>query len=157
MHKGWNELGRRSGKIAAIRSQVVWDNDLYSYEETTSGPKLLWKPGDEDKRQELVCVWVRWQERVGPSKWLPQVIEVPRSRIERAKKASPAYQKGVGPWFTHEDEMWRKTGDLAAHHFWPLTPELAMAASADDHIVRDVIADESGAAQADVIEADAGT
>jgi recombination protein RecT len=153
-YTGILELARRSERVGALRARVVWDVDEYAYSEDERGEHFTFKPGDEDMRAARRLVVVAWKERVGGT-WLPRAVEVPRSRIERAKAASPALKAKSGPWITDESAMWAKTGIRAVRPWLPLTAEAAYGASMDDAIVVGLTTDEMGAAQPDVIEAEA--
>jgi len=149
-YTGIVELARRSGVLGGLKAEIVWDCDEYDYRETENGPKLSYKPGPEAERTERRLVWVRWKERVGGA-WVSSVLEVPKSRIERAKAASAAARKKAGPWFSDEDTMWRKTGIRAARPLLPLTTEFASAVSYDD---QPVLYDEDAEGLAPPAEAD---
>jgi len=154
-YTGILELARRSERVGMLRARLVWDNDLYSgVREDERGEHFTFEPGDEAKRKDRRCVVVSWKERVG-SAWMPRALEATKSRVERAQKASPAARKNSGPWISDPDAMWRKTGIRFARPWLPLLPEAGQAFQADEGIVRDVIQDESGAAQADVIAVEA--
>jgi len=131
-YTGIIELARRSDRCAALRSSVVWDCDEYSRPfDSQAGVKWELRPGPESERKERVGAVVAWNELSG-GKWFPRALDVPLSRIERARKASKAKS---GPWFTDEDAMWRKTGIRFARPFLPLTPAATTALVNDGAIV----------------------
>lgn len=150
-YTGILELARRSERAGAFRSRVVWDCDEAKVWEDEKGEHYSYTAGPEDKRKAMQYVIVSWKERLGAS-WVPRVAKVERSRIERAKKAFPAAQKGSGPWVTDEAAMWAKTGIRAVRAWLPLSPEAAYAFAADEARVYDVQTNEDGAAEP-VIEA----
>jgi len=153
-YTGILELARRSERVGALRARVVWDCDDFDYHEDERGEHYSLRPGPEDGREKRLGVIVAWKERVGAT-WHPRCVQVAKSRIERAKAASPAFAKKAGPWLTDESAMWAKAGIRAVRPWLPLTAEAAYGASMDDAIVVGLTTDEAGAAQPDVIEAEA--
>jgi recombination protein RecT len=141
-YTGIIELARRSDRCAALRSSVVWDCDAYSRPfDSQAGVKWELRPGPEQDRNERVGVVVAWNELSG-GKWFPRALDVPLSRIERARKASRAKS---GPWFTDEDAMWRKTGIRFARPFLPLTPAASGALASDGAVVAGLTVEDDAA------------
>ncbi len=145
-YTGILELARRSERVGALKARVVWNNDDYRYWEKDGDEHYELRPGDESERKSRELVIVSWKERAAGS-WLRRAVECPRSRVERAKAASPAARKQSGPWLTDETAMWAKTGVRFARPWLPLTTEAGYAVSMDDSRLIDVQPDESGAAQ----------
>lgn len=154
-YTGILELARRSERVGALRARVVWDCDDFEYHEDERGEHYSLRPGKEDGREQRLGVIVAWKERVGAT-WHPRCVQVAKSRIDRAKAASPAFKAKSGPWLADESAMWAKTGIRAVRPWLPLTAEAAYGASMDDSIVVGLTTDESGEAQPDVIEAESG-
>jgi recombination protein RecT len=151
-YTGILELARRSERVGALKASVVWDCDQYVAPwENERGLHYELRPGAEEERGDRVGVLVTWKERVGGS-WLPQARDVPVSRIERARAASPAARKGSGPWHTDESAMWAKTGIRAVRPWLPLSPDAGYAFQHDEAVLTGIDTDASGAAQP-VIEA----
>jgi recombination protein RecT len=140
-YTGIIELARRTDRVGALRSVVVWDNDTVRVWQDEKGEHFTFEPGDPDE----------WKERAAGT-WFPRVVTVPRSRVERARAASPAAQKGSGPWTTDETAMWAKTGIRAVRPWLPLSPEAAYAVAMDESVLSDVEPDEDGAAQPVALE-----
>lgn len=131
-YTGIIELARRSQAAADLVSEIVWDCDVYERPwRNASGVHYEHRPGDITERKERLGVLVSWREHSG-GKWFPRAMDVPLSRIERARKASKAKS---GPWFTDEDAMWRKTGIRAARPFLPLSPQAGQAFTYDGAVV----------------------
>ena len=145
-YTGILELARRSERAGALRARVVWNCDEARGWEDEKGEHYTYTEGDESKRETMLYVIVSWKERLGSS-WVPRVQKVPASRIERAKKASPAAQKGYGPWITDEPAMWAKTSIRAVRPWLPLSPEAGYALSMDEARVYDVQVNEDGEAE----------
>ncbi len=134
-YTGIIELARRSGAVADLSSELVWDCDVYERPwRNQTGVHFEYRPGEPSKRTEVVAVLVTWRELSG-GKWFPRALDVPPSRIERARKASRAKS---GPWFTDPDAMGRKTGIRAARPWLPLTPQAGQAFAVDGAVVSDV-------------------
>lgn len=128
-YTGIIELARRTGRVAGLSSEIVWDADEYVPPwRDEKGLHYLHRPGPQEKRKTRLGVLVAWKEMPGR---IAMALDVPLSRIERARKASQAAAKGSGPWTTDEDAMWRKTGIRAARPFLPLTVEMARAVTMD--------------------------
>lgn len=128
-YTGIIELARRTGRVAGLSSEIVWDCDEYVPPwRDEKGLHYLHKPGPVDKRKDRRGVLVAWKELPGR---FAMGLDVPLSRIDRARAASQTASKGVGPWKSDEDAMWRKTGIRAARPFLPLTVEMARAVTVD--------------------------
>lgn len=131
-YTGIIELARRSGSVADLTSEIVWDCDTYERPwRNQTGVHYEHRAGELSGRNERVGVLVTWRELSG-GKWFPRAMHVEPSRIERARKASKAKS---GPWFTDEDAMWRKTGVRAVRPFLPLSPKAGEAMGYDGAVV----------------------
>jgi recombination protein RecT len=150
-YTGIIELARRTDRVGGLRSVVVWDNDSFRPWQDEKGEHFTLEPGDPDERKERTSIVVTWKERAAGT-WFPRVVHVPRSRVERARAASRAAQKGLGPWMTDESAMWAKTGIRAVRPWLPLSPEAAYAVAMDESVLIDVTPDEDGAAQPIVVD-----
>lgn len=159
-YTGMLELARRSERVAMLKARVVWDCDECQVWEDEKGEHYRYTEGPEQDRTERLYVVTTWKELAG-GRWFPRVVKVPKSRIDRAREASPAARKSSGPWVSDETAMWAKTGIRAVRVWLPLSPDLARAAAVDDAIVHSVTVDSEGAAQpellADTALADEGT
>lgn len=145
-YTGIIELARRTDRVGGLRSIVLWDNDDYRVWQDEKGEHFTLYPGDADKRTEMHSVIVTWKERAAGT-WFPRVVHVPRSRVERARAASPAARKGSGPWVTDETSMWAKTGIRAVRPWLPLSAEAAYAVAMDESVLDGVAPDADGVAQ----------
>lgn len=151
-YTGMVELARRSGRVAGLVSELVWNCDEYrSPWRDEKGLHYRHVPGPLDERTERVAVLVTWREMPGR---VPMAVECPPSRIDRARKASRAAAKSTGPWVTDEDAMWRKTGIRFARPFLPLGVDAAQAFAADYARAVAVEVDADGAAQAQLVPAE---
>jgi recombination protein RecT len=150
-YTGIIELARRTDRVGGLRSIVLWDNDTFRVWQDEKGEHFTLEPGDAEERKSRHSVIVTWKERAAGT-WFPRVVHVPRSRVERARAASPAARKGSGPWVSDETAMWAKTGIRAVRPWLPLSPEAAYAVAMDESVVTDVEADADGAAQPVAIE-----
>ncbi len=151
-YTGIIELARRSERVAALRSILVWNCDEYTLpHDSQSGVRWDHTPGPESDRETREGVIVAWNE-LSAGKWFPNAIWVSAARVERARSASRAKS---GPWFTDPDPMWRKTGIRAARPFLPLSPAANEAMTYDGAVVAGLTV-ENDAAEPVVIETDAG-
>jgi recombination protein RecT len=145
-YTGILELARRSERVAALAARVVWDCDEYVPPWVDEkGEHFLLRPWAESERGDRVGVLVTWKERVGPS-WVARALDVPPSRVERARAASPAARKGAGPWHSDESAMWAKTGIRYARPWLPLSPDAGYAMQHDEAVVTGIDADAGGEA-----------
>jgi recombination protein RecT len=145
-YTGILELARRSERVGALAARVVWDCDEYVRPWVDEkGEHFALRPGPEDERGDRVGVLVTWKERAGSS-WVARALDVPPSRVERARAASPAARKGAGPWTTDETSMWAKTGIRYARPWLPLSPDAGAAFTYDEQTISHVGIDSEGAA-----------
>ena len=85
-------LARRSG-ASALHSEIIWDCDSFAPPwRNEKGIHFEHRPGPVTDRGERVGVLVSWKEAGNVN-----ALHVPPSRVERARKASPAASKGSGP------------------------------------------------------------
>lgn len=141
-YTGIIELARRGG-IEGLSADVVWDCDEYETPwRNERGIHYRYAPGNEDDRTERLGVLVTWKD--GKT---AQAIHVPKSRVERAMKASEGSSAPTSPWQTDPDPMWRKTGVRTARPFLPQSPVFAQALASDGQTVtldEDTLAIETG-------------
>lgn len=128
-YKGRCELARRSGHINAIRTRVVYANDLFHYV--------------DGMRQE--CKHVPWDFNNKPESGDPYaaycVAEFAngtfdlhvcgRATIMDSKKRSKAASRGTGPWVTDELAMWLVVPIRRAWRTWPQSVEMATVEQLD--------------------------
>lgn len=128
-YQGMLQLVYNSGMVRFCKAEVVRSNDLFEYEETDTGaifrhkPHWMIDPGSEPG-DFMACY---------ATATLPDGTKVSqvygRPTIERHREASAAWRsrKSDSPWFTHEEEMWKKT---ALRAFTKLLPKSTNGARA---------------------------
>lgn len=132
-YRGYIELGRRSGKISAVKAEVVYENDNLIVQDGLE-EKLIHTPCHLDDRGELKGAWTVWKYVNGEKSWL----YMPRPDILKIKEKTKSRDKSgkiVGPWITDESEMWKKCPIRRKAKTEPLSVEdntIRLAASAED-------------------------
>jgi recombination protein RecT len=126
-YKGMIELAYRSGQVKDVKASLVREGDDFSYREGTR-PFLDHTPTAAPGEREVTHAYAVARLRSGGA---PFVVTYPED-WERAKKASPAGSKGVGPWVDDWAAMVRKTAVRRLQPFLPQSPQLAVAVERDD-------------------------
>jgi recombination protein RecT len=125
-YKGYVDLAYRSGMLAGIQAEVVYEADEFDYELGLE-PKLKHRPSEAEERGALRYAYACAQLVNGGKVW--RVLN--RGDVMRAKKSSQSASYPSSPWQTSEAEMWRKTAVRALAKFLPLSPELRDAVAHD--------------------------
>lgn len=127
-YRGYVDLAYRSGQLAGLQAEVVFERDhfVYSY---GLNPELEHIPADEEDRGPLKYAYCVAHLKNGGSVF--RVLN--RSEIARHRTSSRAAASEYSPWTTHEAEMWRKTAIRALASLLPLSPELRDAVAADEN------------------------
>lgn len=125
-YKGYVDLAYRSGQLAGIQAEAVFEADHFVYELGLK-PKLEHVPADAEDRGRLKYAYAVATLANGGQVW--RVLN--RSQVMKHKKSSKAASSEYSPWNTHEEEMWRKTAIRALSALLPLSPELRDAVAAD--------------------------
>lgn len=124
-YEGLMKLARQSGAVVDIWAHVVYENDVFEYEQGLE-KNLVHKPAPAGKRGEMLqqafCCWKSKDGNFGF-----EVIEA--KRINRAKSASEGYKAYKAekikstPWVDDEEEMIRKTAVRAGSKYMPKSTE----------------------------------
>lgn len=102
-YKGLIDLAYRSGEVAIIQAQTVYENDEFIYELGLE-PKLLHKPLMKGDRGEAIAYYAIFKMKNGGENF----AVMSREDVERfAKAKSKTYSNG--PWQTDFDAMAKKT------------------------------------------------
>ncbi len=123
-YRGMMELAYRSGKVAAISSRPVYENDHFEVELGTS-EKIIHRPAIGD-RGSMVAVYAVAKLKDGGTHF--EVLDM--NDIEKAKRASKA--SNFGPWKDYPDEMARKTAVRRLFKYLPVSTEFNRAITVDD-------------------------
>ncbi len=126
-YKGYVDLAYRSGQLAGLQAEAVYEADHFSYA-LGLDPKLEHIPADVENRGELKYAYAVASLANGGKAW--RVLN--RAQVMKHKKSSQSAGSSYSPWTTHEEEMWRKTAIRALSSILPLSPELRDAVVADE-------------------------
>lgn len=126
-YKGMIELALRSGKVASVHAELVYEGEHFEWEEGTSA-KLVHKPKlDLDDNAKVLCAYAVATLFGGGS-----VHAVLRLRdIEKRRAVSKTTRKD-SPWHTHWEAMAKKSAIRALANVLPQSPELQRAAVVDE-------------------------
>ncbi len=133
-YKGLVELARRSGEIADIHADIVYENDQFEYSFGTEG-KLIHKPAIA-KRGKPIAGYSFVRLKDGSSSYEVMNVE----EVEAIHKRSKA--GGEGPWKTDWAEMAKKTV-FRRHSKWlPVSSEFQLATEKDYDVPIDIKAED---------------
>jgi len=130
-YKGYIDLARRSGQLAKIYAEAVYEKDDFSYERGLE-PKLIHKPYMAGERGKLVCVYAVYHLKDGFSDF----IVLSAADVEGYRKRSQSQQKGIeGAWKTDYASMAKKTAIRRLATYLPLQVDRMEQALASDEAV----------------------
>jgi recombination protein RecT len=121
-YRGYVELAYRSGLVKDLTAALVHDGDAFSFRQGTR-PFLDHVPEGPPGDREIVAAYAVARLKSGGVVFVPTYLE----DWERARKASPAGSKNLGPWVDHREAMIRKT---AVRRLEPMLPKSAAFARA---------------------------
>ena len=127
--RGYIELAMRSGMVTNIQAQVVYERDLFEYEQGLE-LKLRHVPyiGADERGKVIASYAVATMSNGNKA-----VVVLPRRDIERARASSSGVKSGrATPWDDWFPEMAMKTAVRRLAKFMPQSPEFARALEADD-------------------------
>jgi recombination protein RecT len=120
-YMGMIELVRRSGDVVSIRSELVCENDEFTWENGKIVHKVEWRK----PRGEIQAVYAEAVLRSGET----QTATMTKDEVDAIRKRSRSGSSG--PWVTDYGEMAKKTSLRRLCKLLPLSPEVA------EHIERD--------------------
>lgn len=147
-YKGLIDLAWRSGEVADIQAEVVYQNDLWEYE-LGLNPKLRHVPADSNRGDPVRYYAVIRTKDGGSISAVMSAADV----LTHAKKYSKSYSSG--PWQTNFDEMAKKTVLKRALKYAPLKSDFVRGI-VQDGAVKDQISDDM-ATIPNVLEVDQDT
>jgi len=105
-YRGLLELVYRTGKVIDIFAQVVHRNDVFEFQHGIGGDEYFrHRPDLGDDPGELMAVYVKVHFTAGHERF----AVMSRREVMKAAQSSSAFKSNSGPWFTHTEEMWKKT------------------------------------------------
>lgn len=135
-YKGLIDLAWRSGEVADIQAETVYENDLWEYE-LGLNPKLRHVPADKDRGDPVRYYAVIRTKDGGSISAVMSAADV----LAHAKKYSKSYNSG--PWQTNFDEMAKKTVLKRALKYAPLKSDFVRGVAQDESIKNEIAADMS--------------
>lgn len=126
-YKGLVALCYRSGQVASIQAETVYENDEFRYE-LGLDPKLKHVPARKD-RGNPIYYYAVWKGKDGATGFAVMSVE---DILAHAKKFSSAF--GSGPWQTDFDSMAKKTVLKQALKYAPISSDFARGIAADETV-----------------------
>lgn len=129
-YMGLIELVRRSGDVVSIRSELVCENDEFSWENGKITHKIDWRK----PRGDMQAVYAEAVLKSGET----QTATMTKDEVDAIRKRSRSGNNG--PWVTDFNEMARKTSIRRLCKLLPLSSEIAEHIDRDQDVVleRDV-------------------
>lgn len=138
-YRGFAKLAHRSGKVAAIEANVVYERDRFDYMQGSEAWIKFQRSLDKDRgeRKAVYCV-VRMKDGSFAQDIMPIHDSYAIRDRSQAWAAFTKYQK-KGPWNTDEDEMHKKTCFKRLSKYLDLSPELHQAVQLDNEVETDPV------------------
>jgi recombination protein RecT len=129
-YMGMIELVRRSGDVVSIRSELVCENDEFTWENGKITHKVEWRK----PRGEIQAVYAEAVLKSGET----QTATMTKDEVDAIRKRSRSGNSG--PWATDYGEMAKKTSLRRLCKLLPLASEIAEHIEKDGDVVleRDV-------------------
>lgn len=135
-YKGLIDLAYRSGDVATVQAQIVYENDTFECEFGIE-PKLRHIPA-EGERGNPIKVYAMFRTKSGGYGFEVMSMEDIR---RHAKKYSQSYSSEYSPWKTSFEEMAKKTVLKRCLKYAPLRSDIAAAITGDGGIRHELAAD----------------
>jgi recombination protein RecT len=126
-YRGYIDLAYRSGQVKDVAAALVHDGDEFAYQYGTS-PKLTHVPEGPAGEREIEAAYAVARLRTGGTVFVVTYGD----DWERARKASAAGAKNVGPWLDHRPAMIRKTAVRRLEPMLPKSPLFTEAVTRDE-------------------------
>jgi len=130
-YKGLLDLAYRSGEISVVQSQVVYENDTFSYSYGLE-PELKHIPAKAD-RGDPTHVYAVFRTKSDGFGYEVASIEDIRVHAQRYSKSY-----GNGPWQTNFEEMAKKTVLKRVLKYAPLKSEFVRSLAQDETVKHDI-------------------
>lgn len=146
-YKGYITLGRRSGEIRSVSSEIVYEGDDFRFGEGSapfiehvpyvmrrSLNGLKWEIVPPEQRGQNVAAYSVIQLKEGGHQ--QKVMGIPEIFSIRDKSSAAAAQgdegEVTGPWAEHEDWMCKKTTIRQLYKLAPLSADIRLAVALDE-------------------------
>jgi recombination protein RecT len=141
-YRGYIDLAYRSGQVKDVSAQLVHEGDEFSYRYGTK-PDLTHYPEGPAGEREIEAAYAVARLRTGGTVFVVTYVD----DWERARKASAAGAKNLGPWVEHRPAMIRKTAVRRLEPMLPKSPLFSQAIERDEAPAPELVelADESDA------------
>lgn len=126
-YRGYVELAHRSGAVRDVIAELVYDGDLFRVVKGTA-PKIVHEPAGPADDREVVAAYAVAHLRTGGT----VSVVLYDADWERARKASAAGAKNLGPWKDDRAAMIRKTALRRLEPWLPKTAQFGVALQADE-------------------------
>ena len=132
-YKGLIDLARRSGHITSISANIHYsDDELWDYEEGTDA-RLRHRPGPGKGKKLHAYAVAKFRDGGHAFVVLPWDAIIARRDNSQGWKAAVRFKSTASnPWFTHEDEMAKKTAIRSLSKYLPLSIEFMKAVELDE-------------------------
>lgn len=135
-YRGKQKLMRRSGNVASIWADVVYENDHFVWKRGFMEDVLEHEPADGD-RGELTAVYaiVRYKDGAGFD-----AVRLTRTQVEKHRAMSDSWKneksRPFSPWTTWTEDQWKKTAIHALSKVADLSPEVVRDLATDEQPLR---------------------
>jgi recombination protein RecT len=126
-YRGYIDLAYRSGQVKDVAAALVHEGDEFAYQYGTT-PKLLHVPEGPAGKREIVAAYAVARLRTGGTVFVVTYGD----DWDKAREASPAGKKNVGPWVEHRPAMIRKTAVRRLEPMLPKSPLFTQAVERDE-------------------------
>jgi recombination protein RecT len=126
---GLVHLAQESGSILWVKSEVVYDSDTFEYRGAGEKPRHEFDPFSDNRGDMLKAKGVYCVAKTKDSEYLVEMMS--KSEVYSIRNRSESFKSGrkIGPWFSDEGEMWKKTVIRRAEKLWPKSKRLTEAVS----------------------------
>jgi recombination protein RecT len=125
-YRGYIELAYRSGLVARISAEAVYENDFFVHRKGLT-PVLEHSWDTSQPRGKLVAAWCAHELTTGGADF----VVIGSEDAARAKQSAQGTSRQSSPWNTDVAAMWRKTAIRRDLQTAPKSPELARALAID--------------------------
>lgn len=133
-YRGLVDLAYRSGQVATVKAQVVYEADEFDFEEGLDA-YLKHKRSRAADPGKVIWVYALVKLKDGASNFVVMTV----AEVEKIRKRSMAANNG--PWVTDWEAMAKKTALKQLSKWMPLSPEFNQAVQHDGSVRVDAVSD----------------